>query len=115
MLYLKNTLGGLGRSLADSALLSFRGTNRWWKLALYAVMFVLPGGTLGVMLFAWIEHQRARRELKAAAAQIAARSKVAAVPSAVPATGNCQSRSDAAPCRAAAGKQARQTVAEPRA
>lgn len=47
MLYLKNTLGGLGRSLHDSALNTFQGPNRWWKLALYVVMFVLPGDRSG--------------------------------------------------------------------
>ena len=40
MLYLKNTFGGLSRSLTDSALSSFQGPHRWWKLALFAVLFV---------------------------------------------------------------------------
>ena len=116
MLYLKNTLGGLSRSLTDSARHSFQGQNRWWRLALYALMFVLPGGSLGVFLFAWIEHQRARRELNAAAAALIAARAKAASPNqiVVPAASLCQSRGDAPPCRAAAGKQARQTVAEPR-
>jgi hypothetical protein len=60
VLYLKNTLGGLGRTLHDSALNTFQGPNRWWKLALYAVIFVLPGGSLGVLLFAWIDNRRNR-------------------------------------------------------
>ena len=58
MLYLKNTLSGLSRSLHDSAVQSFQGPYRWWKLALYVVMFVLPGGSLGVLFFAWIDHRR---------------------------------------------------------
>ncbi|APA86168.1 hypothetical protein BJG93_12735 [Paraburkholderia sprentiae WSM5005] len=58
MQYLKNTLGGLSRSLTDSALHSFQGRHRWWKLALLAGLFVLPGGSLGVALLAWAEHRR---------------------------------------------------------
>ena len=58
MLYLKNTLSSLSRSLHDSAVQSFQGPYRWWKLALYWVMFVLPGGSLGVLFFAWIDHRR---------------------------------------------------------
>jgi len=120
MLYLKNTLGGLGRSLTDSALQTFQGANRWWKVALYAVIFVLPGGSIGVLLFAWFESRRAR-SAKAAAARPAA---LLASPlkarsagnhqSIAPAATVCQARPDAPPCRAAAGKQARQTTADPR-
>jgi hypothetical protein len=58
MLYLKNTLSSLSRSLHDSAVQSFQGPYRWWKLALYVVMFVLPGGSLGVLFFAWIDRRR---------------------------------------------------------
>ncbi|MGF6611629.1 hypothetical protein OKW45_006551 [Paraburkholderia sp. WSM4175] len=58
MLYLKNTLGGLSRSLTDSALHSFQGRHRWWKLALFAGLFVLPGGSVGVALLAWAAHRR---------------------------------------------------------
>jgi hypothetical protein len=58
MLYLKNTLGGLSRSLTDSALNSFQGPHRWWKLALFAVLFVLPGGSVGMIVFAWAGHRR---------------------------------------------------------
>lgn len=61
MLYLKNTLGGLSRSLADSALNSFQGRHRWWKLALFAGLIVLPGGSVGVAILAWIEHRRTRK------------------------------------------------------
>ncbi|WP_027799155.1 hypothetical protein [Paraburkholderia dilworthii] len=112
MLYLKNTLGGLSRSLTDSALHSFQGPHRWWKLALFAVLFVLPGGSVGVAVLAWIEHRRARKGLKSASVEIAA------TPAQLPgsATGSvhnaasaCQASGDA-PCRAAAGKLARKTT-----
>ena len=112
MLYLKNTLGGLSRSLTDSALHSFQGPHRWWKLALFAVLFVLPGGSVGVAVLAWIEHRRARKGLKSASVDIAA--APAQLPG--PTTGNaqnlasaCQSRGDV-PCRAAAGKLARKST-----
>jgi hypothetical protein len=112
MLYLKNTLGGWSRSLTDSALHSFRGPHRWWKLALFAGLFVLPGGSVGVALFAWVEHRRASRRDKAAggtpaAAPLLTESVTATVTHAANSTGACQSRGDV-PCRAAAGKLARQ-------
>ncbi|CAG4926038.1 hypothetical protein [Paraburkholderia gardini] len=113
MLYLKNTLGGLSRSLTGSALQTFQGPNRWWKLALYVVMFVLPGGSVAVMVFAWIDHRRAVRDRAAVAptGQLASGSDQAGKPVATaPSSANlCQTRCDAPPCRAAAGKQARQT------
>jgi hypothetical protein len=68
MLYLKNTLGGLSRSLTDSAVNSFRGPHRWWKLALFAGLIVLPGGSVAVALLAWVEHRRQTRRAKTAAA-----------------------------------------------
>ncbi|MGF6752880.1 hypothetical protein [Paraburkholderia sp. GAS334] len=116
MLYLKNTLGGLSRSLTGSALQTLQGPNRWWKLALYTVMFVLPGGSIAVMLFAWVDHRRAIRDRAVvvptalltsnpATASKAAKPAVTAQSSATV----CQTRCDAPPCRAAAGKQARQT------
>ncbi|MDR6420979.1 hypothetical protein J2801_003260 [Paraburkholderia phenoliruptrix] len=120
MLYLKNTLGGLSRSLTDSALHSFQGPHRWWKLALFAVLFVLPGGSVGVAVLAWFEHRRGRKGAKGASAEIAAapvRAASAAAAPAAPAHGAanaCQSRGEA-PCRAAAGKLARKaTSAESR-
>ncbi|NML98590.1 hypothetical protein HHL24_11575 [Paraburkholderia sp. RP-4-7] len=114
MLYLKNTLGGLSRSLTDSALSSFQGPHRWWRLALFAVLFVLPGGSVGVAVFAWVEHRRVQKGAKAVPAESAgssiAAASVAAASSAAPsATGACQARLGA-PCRAAAGKLARQTT-----
>lgn len=124
MLYLKNTLGGLSRSLIDSALVNFQKPYRWWKLALYAVVFVLPGGSLGVLFLAWIDHRRARRGGKAATTVkpvglLVTTSMKAKAPSATnsiaPGEAICQTRSDAPACRAAAGKQARQGSADLRA
>jgi hypothetical protein len=67
MLYLKNTLGGLSRSLADSAVNTFRGPHRWWKLALFAGLIVLPGGSVAAALLAWVEHRRQTKRAKRAA------------------------------------------------
>jgi len=111
MLYLKNTLGGLTRSLTDSALHTFQGPRRWWKLALYLVMFVLPGGSLAVLLFAWFDQ---RREARAARKHAVKPVALLGAPSTLkgtahPAHAPCQARTDAMPCRAAAGKLARQT------
>lgn len=103
MLYLKNTLGGWSRSLTDSALSSFQGPHRWWKLALFAVLFILPGGSVGVVVLAWFEHRRGQKGGKTATAKVAALTGPT-----TQASGPCQSRGDA-PCRAAAGKLARQT------
>jgi hypothetical protein len=79
MLYLKNTLGGLSRSLTDSALNSFQGPHRWWKLALFAVLFVVPGGSVGVMVLAWVEHRRGKKGGKGALQLTAATASAASV------------------------------------
>jgi len=71
MLYLKNTLGGLSRSLTDSALHRFQGRHRWLKLALFAGLFVLPGGSVGVALLAWVEHRRGTKQAKRGHAAVA--------------------------------------------
>ncbi|MFM0734860.1 hypothetical protein PQQ52_30720 [Paraburkholderia sediminicola] len=114
MLYLKNTLGGLSRSLTDSALSTFQGPHRWWKLALFAVLFVLPGGSVGVAVLAWLEHRRGQKGAKAApeesvVSSVAAANVVVATSAATSSGGACQARLGA-PCRAAAGKLARQTT-----
>jgi hypothetical protein len=113
MLYLKNTLGGLSRSLTDSALNSFQGRHRWWKLALFAGLFVLPGGSVGVAILAWVEHRRGKGGKAAvaerAAAPILMDSVTAAATRAATPASACQARGDAA-CRAAAGKLARKTT-----
>ncbi|MFM0084151.1 MULTISPECIES: hypothetical protein [Paraburkholderia] len=111
MLYLKNTLGGLSRSLTDSALSSFQGPHRWWKLALFAVLFVLPGGSVGVAVLAWVEHRRGQKETRAVPVEsvgsVNAAGSVATAAAAASPVGPCPARSGA-PCRAAAGKLARQ-------
>ncbi|HZZ10947.1 MAG TPA: hypothetical protein VFE79_09640 [Paraburkholderia sp.] len=110
MLYLKNTLGGLSRSLTDSALSSFQGPHRWWKLALFAVLFVLPGGSVGVMVLAWAEHRRGQKSAdKSVGTVVVAANETAAATSSAP----CQARAGAA-CRAAAGKLARQASTDSR-
>jgi hypothetical protein len=124
MLYLKNTLGGLSRSLTDSALHTLQGANRWWKVALYVGLFILPGGSIGVLLFAWFENRRSRSAKTPASAKPAGAIALIAAPlkaraaghhSAIaPASSVCQTRPDAPACRAAAGKQARQTTSDAR-
>ncbi|MFM0303016.1 hypothetical protein PQQ99_23150 [Paraburkholderia sediminicola] len=113
MLYLKNTLGGLSRSLTDSALSTFQGPHRWWKLALFAVLFVLPGGSVGVAVLAWAEHRRGQKGAKAApeesVSSVAVSSAIVATSAATSPAGACQARLGT-PCRAAAGKLARQTT-----
>jgi len=111
MLYLKNTLGGLSRSLIDSALGNFQKPYRWWKLALYAVVFVLPGGSLGVLFLAWLDHRRGKRSVKAVQAKPAAvlasvvRVKASSAgQNLAPGATVCQTRPEAPACRAAAGK-----------
>jgi hypothetical protein len=86
MLYLKNALGGLGRSVTDTARHAFAGADgvaRWRKLALYVVMFALPGGSIVVLLFAWADRRRALRA--AADAEAASTSPTNAPP--LPCTG----------------------------
>jgi hypothetical protein len=113
MLYLKNTLGGLSRSLTDSALNSFQGPHRWWKLAHFAGLFVLPGGSLGVAVLAWFEHRRGKGDktavLEGGAQPPLPDSATAAPNHAAAHAGACQARGDTA-CRAAAGKLARKTT-----
>src|SRR5258708_24472667 len=109
MLYLKNTLGGLSRSLTDSALSSFQGPHRWWKLALFAVLFVLPGGSVGVAVLAWVEHRRGQKGTKAVPVEsvgsVNAAGRVATAPAAPNPVWPCPARSGAA-CPAAACKHA---------
>lgn len=119
MLYLKNTLGGLSRSLADSALHSFQGRHRWLKLALFAGLIVLPGGSVGVALLAWVEHRREAKRAKSGNTAVVETSDIvlpkegfAIEPRNVIATaansGNACLALGGASCRASAGKLARQ-------
>lgn len=68
MPYLKNALGGLGRTVTDTARLAFaqagaagRRAAGWRKIAVYAAIFALPGGSFAVLLYMWAERRRARR------------------------------------------------------
>ena len=63
MLYLINALGGLGRSVTGTARLAFAkagASSRWRKLALYAAMFALPGGSLAVVAMELVRRRTAR-------------------------------------------------------
>jgi hypothetical protein len=123
MLYLKNTLGGLGRSLTDSALNSFHGRHRWWKLALFAGLLVLPGGSVGVALLAWVEHRRGTKRRKNGDAVVESGEIVLPQGSFAidaknsgTATAHHDNACDApggASCRAAAGKLTRQRQRQP--
>lgn len=74
MPYLKNALGGLGRSVTDTARLAFAQAGAagraagWRKIAVYAAVFALPGGSLAVLLYMWAARCRARRTMDAGAA-----------------------------------------------
>jgi hypothetical protein len=78
MPYLKNALGGLGRTVTDTARLAFaqagavRRAGVWRKFAVYAAVFALPGGSLAVLLYMWAERRRAKRNAQASAASGAA-------------------------------------------
>ncbi|MFP6557421.1 hypothetical protein WJ542_03620 [Paraburkholderia sp. B3] len=77
MPYLKNALGGFGRSVTDTARLALAQASAagWRKLAVYAAVFALPGGSLAVLLFMWAQRRRAKR---AVSSTQAARAIVAA-------------------------------------
>ncbi|MEM5297025.1 hypothetical protein VSR82_22170 [Burkholderia sp. JPY481] len=119
MQYLKHTLGGLSRSLTDSALHSFQGRHRWWKLALFAGLFVLPGGSAGVALLAWAEHRRESKRAKKGKAALGQSSEIVSPKKSLPIetedvvaatanSGNVCLASGGASCRASAGKLASQ-------
>jgi hypothetical protein len=78
MPYLKNALGGLGRTVTDTARLAFaqagavRHAGVWRKFAVYAAVFALPGGSLAVLLYMWAERRRARRNAESGAASTSA-------------------------------------------
>ncbi|CAH2773954.1 MAG: hypothetical protein CPDRYMAC_0258 [uncultured Paraburkholderia sp.] len=81
------------------------------ETGLFAILFVLLGGSVGVAILAWVEHRRGRKDAKSAMKLAAPVAKAGTTVSANAApAGACQSRGDA-PCRTAAGKQARQTKA----
>jgi hypothetical protein len=112
MLYLKHTLGGLGRTLTDSVRHSFQGRYRWWKLALYTAVFMLPGGSLAVLFFAWVD-QRRGQDVPAAsdpATRVAQRPGAIQAEAMTPAPACPATRSNAPACRAAARKVTRQAA-----
>lgn len=91
MLYLINALGGLGRSVTDTARLALAKagpSSRWRKLALYAAMFALPGGSLAVVAMVWTQRRRARRATASAGAIVVPATTVVAT--AAPACGGGQ-------------------------
>ncbi len=94
MPYLKNALGGLGRSLTDIALESLQKPVRWWKIALYAAMFVLPGGSLAVLFFAWSERRRQKRDTRTAEPCAACAGKAPACRAATPVARRSAGRND---------------------
>jgi hypothetical protein len=71
MLYLKNALGGFSRSITDTARLAFAQASAagWRKLAVYAAVFALPGGSLAVLLYLWAQRRGSRRPTATEAAQ----------------------------------------------
>ncbi|MBB2998321.1 hypothetical protein [Paraburkholderia tropica] len=85
MLYLKHALGGIGRSVSSTARIAFAqagGAARWRKAALYAGMFLLPGGSVAVVLMLWADRRRARSNSasKTASKAAAASAKSEAAP-----------------------------------
>ncbi|WP_042266156.1 hypothetical protein [Paraburkholderia heleia] len=81
MLFLINALGGLGRSVSETVRLAFAKAgepSRWRKLALYAAMFALPGGSIAVVAVVWAQRRRAQPEPAAASAVVPAASATAA-------------------------------------
>ncbi|RAR66801.1 hypothetical protein [Paraburkholderia unamae] len=91
MLYFINALGGLGRSVTGTARLAFAkagASSRWRKLALYAAMFALPGGSLAVVAMELVRRRRARQASASATGAVAP--AVAAAATLAPACGGGQ-------------------------
>jgi hypothetical protein len=94
MLYLKNALGGIGRSVTCTARHAFAhagGAARWRKAVLYAAMFVLPGGSIAVVLMMWADRRRSQRSSQSAnvTAGIVSHSPAAINPAAAAAKAAC--------------------------
>jgi hypothetical protein len=86
MSHLINALGGIGRTVTDTARLAFAKTgasSRWRKLALYAAMFALPGGSLAVVAVVWAQRRRAGNE------PVPAEAIIPATPTVAPAAAVC--------------------------
>ncbi|MEM5316320.1 hypothetical protein [Paraburkholderia sp. JHI869] len=101
MLYLITALGGLGRSVTDTARVAFAkaGAGSWWarwrKLALYAAMFALPGGSIAVVAVVWAQRRRAQGETASTDAVAPATPAIGTPATVAPACGGSQ-----AACRA---------------
>jgi hypothetical protein len=101
MLFLINALGGLGRSVTDTARLAIAKageSSRWRKLALYAAMFALPGGSIAVV--AVVLAQRRRTQPEPAAANVVVPATPAAATAATPAVDAPACGSGQLACRA---------------
>ena len=62
-------------SVTGTARLAFAkagASSRWRKLALYAAMFALPGGSIAVVAMVWARRRRARHETASAGAVVPA-------------------------------------------
>ncbi|AOJ70519.1 MULTISPECIES: hypothetical protein [Burkholderia] len=57
---LKTAAGALRRNLSDTARHTLSGPHRGWKIALYAVLLIVPGGSLAALGFAWLDQRRQR-------------------------------------------------------
>ncbi|MFX1673750.1 hypothetical protein PWR63_16035 [Paraburkholderia sp. A2WS-5] len=108
MLYLKNALGGIGRSVSCTARLAFTqtgGAARWRKFALYAAMFVLPGGSIAVALMVWADRRRAQRDGAGTSVVMSGVMPPATSPSVVAASMNAAAATTAAAKAACSGVQ----------
>lgn len=73
MPFLKQAAGALRRNLSDTACHTLSGPHRGWKIALYAALLIVPGGSLAALGFAWFDQRRHRAArdagMRAASAQ----------------------------------------------
>lgn len=60
MPFLKHAAGALRRNLSDTARHTLSGPHRGWKIALYAALLIVPGGSLAALGFAWFDQRRHR-------------------------------------------------------
>lgn len=59
-----------------------------WKLALYLIVFLLPGGSFAVLAMGWFENRNRRKQASAKPAKPAAERRMLAAPP-PPCTGSC--------------------------
>ncbi|NOK47795.1 hypothetical protein GTH10_10515 [Burkholderia thailandensis] len=60
MPFLKHAAGALRRNLSDTARHTLSGPHRGWKIALYAALLIVPGGSLAALGLAWFDQRRHR-------------------------------------------------------